>query len=58
MANPTLEGLYDELDSYERQLEDAEGRGETDRIRNLQERIRRVKIETDNLKTYNDVFNK
>lgn len=56
MANPTMEGLNEELESYERELDIAEKEGDEDKVRYLQERIRRVNIEIENLKRYNSVF--
>lgn len=58
MANPTMNGLYDELESYERELDTAERNGDEEKAKYLQERIRRVKIEIENLKHYNEVFGK
>lgn len=56
MANPTMEGLYEELESYERELDIAEREGDEHKVEYLQERIRRVNIEIENLKRYNSVF--
>lgn len=56
MATPTMGGLYAELENYERELNEAIKKNDEKMIRYLQERIRRVKIEIENLKYYNQNF--
>ena len=56
MATPSMQGLLAELENYERELNEAINKGDEDRIRYLQERIRRINIEIENLKYYNKNF--
>lgn len=51
-----MQGLLAELENYERELNEAINKGDDKMIRYLQERIRRVNIEIENLKYYNKNF--
>lgn len=52
----SLSGLLDLLESYERRLSEAENNGDTEKAKYLEEEIRRIRIEIDNLRTYENTF--
>lgn len=56
MSTSKMDGLLDELESLERRLAEAERSGDAEKAGVLEEKIRRKRIEIDNLRTYENTF--
>lgn len=56
MSTSKMDGLLDELESLERRLAEAERSGDAEKASVLEEKIRRKRIEIDNLRTYENTF--
>lgn len=58
MATPTKEGLREEVDSLKDRLRQAQKDKDSDKERYLNERIRRVENEIDNLSFHDSIYKK
>lgn len=56
MSTSKMNGLLNELEGLERRLAEAERSGDTAKASILEEKIRRIRIEIDNLRTYENTF--
>lgn len=56
MSTSKMNGLLNELESLERRLAEAERNGDAAKASTLEEKIRRIRIEIDNLRAYENTF--
>lgn len=56
MATPSLEGLKEELESLKDRAKQAQSDGDSDKEKYLDERIKRVENEIDNLKYHDSIY--